>query len=59
MTKWLNDHPASDFPDICKVEDNGPVEWFFEIDVEIPVELHDSVKDFVFYALTHRYKGNL
>ena len=30
------------------VEENGPQGWFFKIDGEIPVELHDSVKEFVF-----------
>ena len=46
--KWLNDPQAPHFPNIDSVEENGPVGWFFEIDGEIPVELHDSVKDFVF-----------
>jgi hypothetical protein len=46
--KWLNDPFASNFPNIASVEENGPVGWFFEIDGEIPVELHDTVKDFVF-----------
>ena len=44
--KWLNDPQAPHFPNIDSVEENGPVGWFFEIDGEIPVELHDSVKDF-------------
>ena len=46
--KWLNDPQAPHFPNIDSVEENGPVGWFFEIDGEIPVELHDSLKDFVF-----------
>ena len=45
--KWLNDPQAPHFPNIDSVEENGPVGWFFEIDGEMPVELDDSVKDFV------------
>ena len=44
--QWLDNPCNPYFPEIATVEENWTQGWFFETDDEIPVELHDSVKDF-------------
>jgi len=46
--KWLVNPSGANFPGITAVEENRPEGWFYEVDFEVPVELHDSIQDFVF-----------
>ena len=46
--KWMDNQCDPNLTDIAIVKDNIPQGWVFKIDGEIPVELHESVKDFVF-----------
>jgi hypothetical protein len=49
--QWLDNCSAPDFPSIHTFEENGLHGWLFEIDGEIPLELHDSVAKFVFSCI--------
>ena len=45
-------------PIFILVEENAPQGWFFEIDGEIPVELHGSIKDFVCLCINKPVSGS-
>jgi len=38
--KWLDNPFVSNLTNITTVEENGPKEWFFQINGEMPGELH-------------------